>query len=107
MNRRVFPLAAVILAILALPSLAADLSLGAKAPEFKGLEGVDGKKARIDDFKDAKVLIVCFTCNECPVAADYQNRFIDFSKKYKGLGVAFVAVNSNIGRPDEENLKGM
>jgi peroxiredoxin len=96
-----------ILPLVALPGRAAELAVGAKAPEFKGLEGVDGKQASSDDFKDAKVLIVCFTCNECPVATDYQDRFIDFAKQYKEKGVAFVAVNCNIGMPEDENLPAM
>ena len=36
-----------------------------------------------------------FTCNQCPVAVAYEDRFIDFVKKYKEKGVKFVAINVN------------
>lgn len=107
MNLRALFVAAVAALFLVFPILAAELAVGAKAPEFKGLEGVDGKKLSMDDLKDAKVLVVCFSCNECPVVADYEDRFIEFTKKYKDQGVAFIALNCNVGRPDEENLPAM
>src|SRR5688500_10188621 len=83
MNLRQCSLLAVALALLTLPAFGAELAIGAKAPEFKGLEGVDGKKVSLGDFQSAKVLIVCFHCNECPVATDYQDRYIEFVKKYQ------------------------
>ncbi len=107
MHSRLFSSLTFALALLTLPSAAAELAVGTKAPEFKGLEGVDGKKLSLDDLKDAKVLIVCFHCNECPVASDYQDRYIEFMKKYQDQGVAFVAVNCDIVNADEENLKTM
>ncbi len=72
-----------------------QLSVGDPAPKFKKLIGVDDKRHSFDDYKDAKVLVVCFTCNHCPVAQDYEDRFIAFVKKYKDKGVAFVAINVN------------
>ena len=107
MNLRRFTSFTFALALLAFPCSAADLAVGTKAPDFKGLEGVDGKKVSLDDFQTAKVLIVCFHCNECPVAMDYQDRFIEFVKKYQDKGVAFVAINCDIINAEEENLKTM
>ena len=105
MNLRLF--SSLTLALLAIPAPAAELAVGAKAPEFNGLEGVDGKKVSLDTFKNAKVLVVCFHCNECPVATDYQDRYIEFVKKYRDKGVAFIAINCDIVNVDEENLKAM
>ena len=107
MKWRMFSALAIVLTLVGLPVFAADLTVGTKAPEFKGLDGVDGKKLSLDDLKDAKLLVVCFTCNECPVAADYQDRFIEFTKQYKDKGVAFVAINCNIAMPEDENLPAM
>lgn len=107
MNLRLFSSLTFALALLTLPASAAELAVGTKAPEFKGLEGVDGQKISLDDFKDAKVLIVCFHCNECPVATDYQDRYIEFVGKYKDKGVAFVAINCDIVNAEDENLKTM
>lgn len=107
MNFRLFSSLTFAVALLTLPALAAELAVGTRAPEFKGLEGVDGKRISLDDFKDAKVLIVCFHCNECPVATDYQDRYIEFVKKYQDKGVAFVAINCDIVNAEDENLKTM
>ena len=42
--------------------MAFTLQLGGRAPDFK-LPATDGKSYRLSDFKDAKVLVIFFTCN--------------------------------------------
>jgi peroxiredoxin len=93
MIRRMF----IALSVLALaaPAFAAELEIGAKAPTFASLPGVDGKDCSLDGMKDAKVVVVCFTCNMCPVAVAYEDRFVEFQKKYGEKGVKFVAINAN------------
>jgi len=78
------------------------LEIGAPAPTFTGLPGIDGKKYSLGDFKDKDVLVVCITCNHCPVAVAYEDRMIDFAKKHAGDKgkVAFVAINVNTGEAD-------
>jgi peroxiredoxin len=93
MLRRTF--LAFSLVALCAPAYSAELEVGAKAPEFKKLPGVDGKEYSLADMKDAKVVVVCFTCNRCPVAVAYEDRFVEFSKQYAGKGVKFVAINAN------------
>jgi peroxiredoxin len=83
------------LALLCAPAYSAELEIGAHAPEFKALPGVDGKEINLADLKDQKVVVVCFTCNRCPVAVAYEDRFVEFTKKYAGKGVKFVAINAN------------
>lgn len=73
-------------------SVFADAKPGEKAPEFKAT-GVDGKEYALP--KDAKATVVCFTCNQCPVSVAYEDRFIEFTKKYKEKGVQFIAINVN------------
>ncbi len=70
------------------------LSIGAPAPDFK-LPGVDGRTYTLRDFKDAKVLVVLFTCNHCPTAQAYEDRIIRLDADYKEKGVALVAINPN------------
>lgn len=94
---------AVALVGLSAASFAGDLATGDKAPDIKGLPGVDGKSFNLTDAKDAKVVVVCFTCNICPMSVAYEDRFIEFNKKYAGKGVSFVAVNVNQG----EDVKAM
>jgi peroxiredoxin len=93
MLRRTF--VALSLVALCAPVYAAELEIGAKAPEFKNLPGVDGKDYSLAEMKDAKVVVVCFTCNICPVAVAYEDRFVEFTKKYGDKGVKFVAINAN------------
>lgn len=80
------------------------LNIGASAPVWSNLPGTDGKRHSLEDLKDTKVVVVVFTCNSCPVAAEYEDRIIAFAKKYAG-DVAVVAINVN--RIEEDNLEHM
>ncbi len=71
------------------------LDIGDPAPDFQGLIGTDDKPHSLSDYRDAKVVVICFTCNHCPVAKAYEDRFIQFVNDYKDKGVAFVAINVN------------
>ena len=82
------------LAVLSGAALAADVEVGGKAPDFKAT-GTDGKAYSLAKMGDAKAVVVCFTCNHCPVAVAYEDRFINFTKKYAKQGVKFVAINVN------------
>src|SRR4051812_31757939 len=74
------------------------LNVGDKAPAFTGLEGVDGKKHALADYKDKDVLVLVITCNHCPVAVAYEDRIIDFTKKHASSPdskVGVIAINVN------------
>lgn len=80
-----------------LPSLAADpkpLAIGSKAPDFN-LKGVDDKMYTLDSFKEAKLLVIVFTCNHCPTAQAYEDRLIAFTAAYQPKGVQVVAISPN------------
>lgn len=70
------------------------LSLGASAPDFS-LPGTDGKTYTLGSFKDAKLLVISFTCNHCPYAKGVEDRFIRLAKAYQPKGVAFAAISAN------------
>lgn len=70
------------------------LSIGASAPDFK-LPGADGKTYSLGDFKNAKLLIVFFTCNHCPYVVNSEERQKKLYADYKGKGVAMVGINAN------------
>ena len=80
------------------------LNVGDPAPVWSDLPGTDGKTHSLADLKDTKVVVVVFTCNSCPVAAEYEDRIIAFAKKHAGE-VAVVAINVN--RIEEDNLEHM
>ena len=86
-------------AALSLTAFSADtksetLAIGAAAPEFK-LPGVDGRDWSLGDFREAKVIVIVFTCAHCPTAQSYEERLKKIVEDYKGKGVAVVAISPN------------
>lgn len=79
----------------------AGLELGGKAPAWSKLEGIDGKKHSLADLKDAKAIVVVFTCNHCPVAKAYEERLVALNNDYKEKGVALVAINVSNAEADK------
>jgi peroxiredoxin len=69
------------------------LAIGDPAPAFSGLEAVDGKTYSLAGFKSKDAVVVVFTCNDCPVAQSYNERFNKFVADYKDKPVAFLAIN--------------
>lgn len=80
-----------------------ELKIGDSAPEWKDLQGTDEKTHSLGDLSDKHVVVVCFTCNSCPYAVDYEDRMIDLQKKYADhpQGVVMVAINAN-KKPSEQ-----
>ncbi|MCB0689235.1 MAG: thioredoxin family protein, partial [Saprospiraceae bacterium] len=70
------------------------LPLGEKAPDFN-LPGVDGKFHNLEEYKEAKVLVIIFTCNHCPTAQAYEQRMIDLVNDYQNKGVQLIAISPN------------
>lgn len=70
------------------------LQLGAKAPNFT-LPATDDKNYSLNNFNEAKALVIFFTCNHCPyvTGSDENTRLI--AEKFKKQGILFVAINSN------------
>ncbi|MCW1924101.1 redoxin family protein [Luteolibacter arcticus] len=81
-------------------ALAADpptppvLAIGSPVPDFE-LPGIDGKKHKLAEYADAKVLCLVFTCNHCPDAIAAGPRMEEIHQQYKDKGVAMVAINSS------------
>ncbi len=75
------------------------LPIGSEAPEFSGLPGTDGQSYGLESFQDSKAVVICFTCNHCPYAQAYEDRFIDLVRTFSPQGIAFIAINAN----DAEN----
>jgi peroxiredoxin len=80
---------------------AASAKVGDPAPDFKGILGVDDKQHGLSDFADAKLVVLVFTCNHCPVAQAYEDRLIALQKDYQSKGVQVVAINVNNIPPDQ------
>jgi peroxiredoxin len=74
---------------------AGGLKIGDEAPDWSKIVGIDDKPHGLSDYKDAKLLVMVFTCNHCPVAQAYQDRLIALQKDYENKGVHLIAVNVN------------
>jgi thiol-disulfide isomerase/thioredoxin len=74
---------------------ATGLEIGGPTPVSPQMLGVDGWTHTLDEFGDAKALVVVFIANGCPTVRAYEDRLKDLHEKYASLGVQFVAVNSN------------
>ena len=72
-----------------------QLSIGDAGPAWENLPGTDGKYHSLKDLEKATAVVVVFTCNHCPVAVAYEDRFIAFAKEYEEKDVEFVAINVN------------
>lgn len=84
--------------LLSLGAFAADypkpLEIGSSAPPFD-LPGVDGKNHTLEEYKDAKLLALVFTCNHCPTAQAYEERLMALHADYKDRDVAVVVISPN------------
>jgi peroxiredoxin len=74
--------------------MAFTLDIGQSAPDFN-LPATDGKDYSLANFKDAKLLVVVFSCNHCPYVVGSEARMIRFANDYASRGVKMVAINSN------------
>jgi thiol-disulfide isomerase/thioredoxin len=74
---------------------ATGLEIGGPTPVSPQMLGVDGRTHTLDEFGDAKALVVMFIANGCPTVRAYEDRLKDLHEKYASQGVQFVAVNSN------------
>jgi thiol-disulfide isomerase/thioredoxin len=72
----------------------AKLAIGDPAPPFY-LPDVEGKFHTLEDYADSEVFVVNFTCNHCPTAQAYEDRYIDLVKEYQGKSVSLIAISSN------------
>ena len=77
------------------------LSIADAAPQWQNLQGVDDRQHSLSDYKEAKVVVLVFTCNHCPVATAYQDRLIALQKQYADKTVQVVAINVNTNASDK------
>lgn len=70
------------------------LELGTPAPPFL-LPDTDGHPLCVDDFWNAKALLVMFLSNHCPYVKHLQGALVELAGEYQPKGVAMVAIGSN------------
>lgn len=74
---------------------ATGLEIGAGAPISPQMLGVDGAVRTLEEFGDAKALVVVFIGNGCPTVRAYDERLKELHKRHAPDGAQFVAVNAN------------
>jgi peroxiredoxin len=71
------------------------LAVGAQAPDFDGLLGVDGRRYWLSSFDDHELVVLIFSSNRCPTVKAYVGRMNELEAAYGARGVQLVAINSN------------
>jgi peroxiredoxin len=70
------------------------LALGTPAPDF-ALPDLTGQLRRLNDFADAKALVVAFLSNHCPYVRHIAATLGEVATELAGRGVAVVGIASN------------
>ena len=78
------------------------LPIGSTAPDFD-LPATEGRRYRLDDFADAEVLVVFFTCNHCPYVLGSDEVTRATVERFAPRGVRFVGINANAVSTYEED----
>jgi peroxiredoxin len=89
---------------LAVPAArAANLKIGAPAPDFTLPAASDGKAVALKDLlAKNKAVAVIFVATKCPVSNAYNTRMAALGKEYAAKGVLLVGINSNKTEPAAE-----
>lgn len=74
---------------------ATGLEIGALAPVSPQMPGVDGGVHTLEEYADARALVVVFIGNGCPTVRAYDDRLKELHERHAPDGAQFVAVNAN------------
>lgn len=83
------------------------LELGTEAPDFKLFDTVNNQIVSLEDFNNAKGLLVVFICNHCPFVKNIIDGFVDAAKdiQQKGIGVVTISSNDVENYPEDSPVK--
>jgi peroxiredoxin len=70
------------------------LRLGERAPGFR-LRGVDGREYSLENFRNARALLIVFMCNHCPYVKAKLGTLMGLQERYRERGLVVVGINSN------------
>ncbi|WP_409019065.1 thioredoxin family protein [Dyadobacter sp. CY347] len=81
--------------------------VGDAAAGFR-LKNTDGNMVSLNDFNNAKGVIVIFTSNHCPFAKAYEDRIIALNNKFAAQGFPVIAINpSDPGTHQDDTFEKM
>jgi len=75
-------------------TLAVEANIGAKIDRFT-LPDFHGQERDLADLAEAKLVVVAFLGNECPLVRLYAPRLAELSERFSDRGVKFIGINSN------------
>lgn len=71
-------------------------------------DGRPGPTRALDDFADARVLVVAFLCNHCPYVKAVEDRLLALAREMAPRGVQFVGISANDAeRYPEDSFEAM
>ncbi|MBX3412957.1 MAG: redoxin domain-containing protein [Pirellulales bacterium] len=70
-------------------------SVGRQVSDFS-LPDASGKMRRLDEFSDARLVVVAFVGTECPLVRLYTPRLEQLAADYRAQGVQLVAIDANV-----------
>jgi peroxiredoxin len=76
---------------------AQQFQLGSRVDDFS-IRDLSGNAVSFNSLK-GDITVVTFVATECPVSNAYNTRMNALYKEYKGKGVKFIFVNSNVSEP--------
>ena len=71
------------------------LPLGTTAPKIDLPDTATGDMVSVDDFADAKGLLVMFICNHCPYVQHIRHGLVELGNDYANDDLGIVAISSN------------
>lgn len=103
-----------VLLLITLPALATNKNrlthqrvIGKEVKDFT-LADMNGRQVNTAAYKNAKGIIVVFTCNHCPFAKLYTDRLNAINAKYGKMGIPLLAINPmDTAIYEEETLANM
>ena len=96
MKSPVVPAVLALAALIAAPVSAADLAIGAPAPDFTQPSARDGAPIALKDLLSRdKAVVVIFIATKCPVSNAYNERMAAVARDYQGKGITVVGINAN------------
>lgn len=97
MNRKMYQVLPLVLAVAATAALAGDpLAIGSTMPMTDTkMKNVDGTELTLAQVAKPAGTLVVFTCNHCPFAKAWESRIVALGNTYAAKGVGVVAINSN------------
>lgn len=99
--RKLLVVSAVLL-FAAFAAPAADLKIGAPAPDFTLPSARDGALLTLKELSNGKAVVVMFIATKCPVSNAYNGRMGAIAREYSSKGIRFLGINSNKAEPAEE-----